>query len=152
MNATAANIIAASSFKTPDLITPNIFLQQNNIAKLLFFYSSKSSIILDYKKLFSVKNIAASYWYIAYLSSYVSNCSDFLGFENLKRHIAQCPDRFHACSFYHRSASFRSTYIDTFSSIEKKIVNIPNKKKIAILSDNWRPCHSVYRNQYSYLK
>jgi len=169
LNATAANIIAASSFKTPDLIIPNIFLQQNNIAKLLFFYSSKSSIVLDYKKLFSVNNIAASYWYIAYLSSYVSNCSDSLGFENLKRHIAQCPDRFHACSFYHRSAAFSSTYIDpnldqnvkkrinhliqdTFSSIEKKIVNTPNKKKIAILSDNWRPCHSVYRNQYPYLK
>ena len=169
LNATTANIISASSFKTADSVIPSILGYKNNLGKLLFLWSSRSSLTPDYKALFSTNSFLASYWYTAYLNGYVSSCADELGFGNLKKHLVNCPDHLDSFSFAHRSTAFVSTYIDIdldkyvkqrvnnlmqyyLSSAEGRIHNVPNKRKIAVLTANWIPGHSVYRNQYPYLK
>lgn len=155
------NLIALSSWRTADPILQILLRQPNNFIKILALYSARSALKIDRKLLFDIHSHYASLWY----GTYFYGTGGFITrqiYENMVEHQSDLDERYVIAHPNNGTAPcFRASYIDPDSEPQLKqfinrriqakcsnvqIRNRPVKNRIAIITANWYPIHSVYRS------
>ena len=164
LNTVISNVVAISDFRNTDTFINILMQQKNNFAKILALYSSRNKIQLDYKLLFNVNPFYASLWYFNYfwVNDYGSVCYD-----NIIRHLNNVDDRLMLATPDVNEAYFSCTYLGLHNDkkIKRKvneiikpvvsnikIVNNPNKNKVAIISGKWYRNTAVYKSCFDFIK
>ncbi len=161
LNLTISNLVAISSFKTTDAYLEILRDQPNNFAKFLTLYSARNTVKLDRDLIFASSPQLACLWYSCFLEGYRSCLVNPMAHQSLREHLAYHHEQL--TTFYRvDDLSFGATYIDgegdrilkqrVNASIQNSpfrtavtINNVPNPKKIAVISALWFSRHSVYR-------
>lgn len=153
------HLVAVSSYGTNDAVLDSCTPMEENLVKLLMLQNPRCEIQIDQEKLFDVNPYAASLWYISYLMGISSPTS--LIQKNLFRHLHRMSDKFivphnsisgvyFTCT-YHNPDSVRKVKSIINKSIKEKIdpppiVNTPDPKSIAIVTERWHRNHAVYKS------
>lgn len=147
-----ANMVAITPYKTTDQWLTQY---QHDPVKQMFLYSAYNSTRLDAKVFFDYDVQLASLWFVQYIQPVIGCVSETIQ-NNVETHFRQMDKR---CVFLPQSthAFFWSDYF--YPSISKQvkkqfnqsiempvIVNQPNKRKVAIVTGNWKPTHAVVRS------
>jgi hypothetical protein len=168
LNLTISNLVALSSFKTTEPYLELLGGQPGNLAKLLALYSARNRASYNRASFFDADPALASAWYAAYAEIYRTGLIREDVYENLRKHFEFRDDRLSGESLP-LDSYFSSTYVpgDCDRAIKPvlneaarqlaqarypRIRNRPDPRKIAVLSGNWQPEHSVYRINDAYLK
>ncbi len=160
-----SSIVAVSSFKTTDPWISMLMMQENNFVKLLTLYSFRNNIKLNIDGLFELEPYLTSMWYFnnfwvcPFTQTTFNNTVKYLN--NINDKLALYPSLLH--SNFHGSY-YTSTYYGNDSKIRKKInelvkdkvkdikiVNKPDKKKIAIVSGKCIKGNAVYKVCYDFI-
>jgi hypothetical protein len=154
------SLVAISDFETTDHWLKIIMGQQQNLLKLLVLYNCRNTVSLNRKALFDINPYFASLWYGVYFATSVSWQSETI-FKNMQEHLSFWDNRILLISEDISYGYMVSTYINpekdriykkNINNLIKKyfkdikIINKPDRKKIAVLSACWVPGHVVYRN------
>jgi len=168
---TIADLIRISKYRNSDAILKALLTNPaNNLVKILILYSAYNSFMLDRKKLLSINKKGVSFWFCNFFSNFLTALSDSYGYKHLKYHMSVLDLELAPIEEF-KGIFFSLTFIDnerdqywkrkfnTFIHENKfleDIVQIDKKSyprnKIAIISGCWHQNHSVYRNQYHFLK
>lgn len=171
-----SNLIRISKFKNSDKILRKLLKNpEKNILKILILASPFNSVKLNRERLFSVNEDGAAAWFCHFLAMERTALADPVGFKQLRLHCSHTHIELKVLAAL-KSIFFASTYVDGKKDrIWKKkfntLIQEPNVLKqfgfknlleqknqfqstnqIAVVSDAWRKDHSVYRNQYHFLK
>ena len=158
-NLTISNLTAVSSFRTTDAYLELLADQPANFAKTLTLYSARNSLKFDRRLFFDLEPAQASLWYCVYSQIFRSGLLSEIVCRNLREHFEFHDDRCNL-TYQPQEVFFGSTYVDgECDRLVKSFVNrsatkvgeactirnIPNPRKIAVLSGVWSAGHSVYR-------
>jgi hypothetical protein len=167
-----SNLIKISKFENSDKILKKLLKNpEKNIVKILILASPFNSVKLNRERLFTVNEDGAAAWFCHFLAMERTALADPVGFRQLRLHCSNTNMELKVLAAL-KSIFFASTYIDgKKDKIWKKkfneLIQQPNVLKqfgfknllaqkctnqIAVVSDAWRKGHSVYRNQYHFLK
>lgn len=165
MNMVISNLVAMTHFKNTDAQIQILMKQPNNYAKILVLYSCRNSIKLDNKVLFDVNVELALQWYLAYffVGSYVTQLTydNFIShLNNLDERIAALPYQLHPAyqisSYYGQNLDrkIKRKLNELIKNLYKdvKISNIPDRKKIAVITKRWAPLTSIHRTCYGFVE
>lgn len=175
---TLANIIRISAYRNSDAVLKVLATHPlDNIVKVLILYSAYNTILHNRQTLLSLNEEGISLWFCHFLSNFQTALADADGYKQLQYHLSDTSIELKAITEI-KSTLFAPTYIDhendrywksKFNNIiqaEKFFTDIDfdhlpeikksayriNQNKIAIVSGCWYKNHSVYRNQYHFLK
>jgi len=164
-NLTISNLVAVSSFRTTDAHLALLADQQANFVKTLTLYSARNLLKFDRRKFFDLDAVQASIWYCAYGQIFRSGLVSEVVCRNLREHYEFHDERFNL-NYEPQEVFFGSTYVDGecdrlvkphVNQTMKRLAagypirNVPNPRKIAVLSGVWSPGHSVYRISSQYV-
>jgi hypothetical protein len=161
LNETISNLVALSSFGTTDAFLGLLGSGAADFAKMLALSSARNRATIDRRSIFDTDAALACAWYGAYAEIYRTGLLDPVVWYNLKDHFAFEDDRLDV-RYLPMSSYFASTYLGgdcdrIFRSginrswkaaarpLQEAVRNRPNPRKVAVLSGNWSPVHSVYR-------
>ena len=164
LNATISNVIAVSRLRSCDDVLKTL----TDPAKLLALLSARSRLPVDRAAIFAADPVLAASWYGAYAQVYRGGLLRVEVLENLREHFEFDPGDVDLGSLAF-DAYFASTYVDgrcdrrvkpvlnrsvrrAVASRGITVENRPDPKKIAVVSGNWSPSHSVYRICEAYLE
>jgi hypothetical protein len=167
-NPTIANLAAMSRFGTTAPYLELLADRPAALAKTLTLCSARNTAALDRKALFDADPALASVWYGAYAALYRSGLLRQDVYDNLCEHFAFTDDRLDV-RLFPLDSYFASTYVGgDRDRVIKPVLNRavkamaglgeplfgsdPDPRKIAVLSGNWSPAHSVYRITEGYLR
>ena len=168
MNATIANAVAMSGFRTTDPWVRIILGQQGNFTRLLALANAHTTVPLDRRGLFATSPAVATRWYFNYLEGYRTGCASDTTLANLRAHIRYEDDRLEGINAFAHHGYFGATSIDhEHDSLVKQRINrlvaatplcrqpiasTPTPGKIAVFTAMWFPRQSVYRSQQPFLE
>lgn len=159
LNPIVSMLTALSPFETTDAFLALLLKQKNNFVKLLLLVNARNRTPLRIETLVGINPHLGSMWYGVYFFSTYSR-SIRLIHENALRHVRTVPGNLKYISGLSLEAAFAASYIDEINdrplkerlnrNIQEqlasiKIVNQPNRRKIAIVSQCWVPTSSVYK-------
>lgn len=164
LNTIISNVVAISDFRNTDAFIHILKHQKKNFAKILALYSSRNKIHFNYKHLFDINPIYTSLWYFNYfwVNDYGSICYD-----NIIKHLNNVDARLMLASPDINEAYFSCTYLGLHNDIKIKskineiikpavqnirIVNKPDKHKVAIVSGKWFKNTAVYKSCFDFIK
>ncbi len=166
-NGLISNVVAISRFKTTDHHLHLLKQQPNNFVKILTLYSARNTRQFSVKSFFDTSTALSSLWYCHIFDIYYSLCADEQGYGFLQQHIRDFDARITQFSNFHHM-SFSATYIDPQADrmlkekinqyVQKnlvqsvQIISSPKSNRVAVISGNWFPRHSVYRNQRYFIE
>ena len=168
LNLTVSNLVALSRFGTTDPFLELLRDRPHGLGKILALYSARNRAAFDRATFFDADPALANVWYGAFAEAYRSGLVREGVADNLRQHFTFDDDRFDARDLP-LDAYFASTYVDgrcdrvvkpalnravrrAAAAGGVRVRNNPRPRKIAVLSGNWSPEHSVYRINYAYLK
>lgn len=158
-NPTISNVVALSSFRTTEPFLEQLGGGPADFGKLLALCSARNSAALDRKSFFDADPVLACAWYSAYAELYRTGLLDPVIWNNLRDHFAFEDDRLDVRRLPTISY-FASTYVGDGRdrvvrtalnrSFQKaagalRVANVPDRRKIAVVTGNWSPVHSAYR-------
>ena len=163
-----ANLIRVSDYKNSDRVLKKLIKNQaKNIIKILILYSPFNSLTLDRKTLLDRDPLKGSRWFTNFISTFQTALADPEGYKQLRAHLSDTSLEITAIEDI-KPAMFAPTYIDhykdgawkaKFNKIIRECRSLPDSnlenkhsQKIAIISGYWHKSHSIYRNQYHFLK
>ncbi len=164
-NLTISNLVAVSSFRTTDAHLALLADQEANFIKTLTLCSARNEFKFDRRRFFDLDPIRAALWYSAYGQIFRTGLISEVVCRNLREHYEYRDDRLHL-TYEPQEVFFGSTYVDGYCDRLIKpcvnrsmrrlaagytIRNVPNRRKIAVLSGVWAPGHSVYRISSQYV-
>jgi len=159
-----ANLAAISDYDTTDSVLRHIVPHSDNLVKVMFLYSVKNETVLDSTQFFNSHNRLASLWYFTYplptigcvLPHYQSN---------MRRHFTGLDSRYtpadHRTSLLYFYCTYfagegrtdrvvkeqiNSTCQAKLAPVQNSVVNIPDRKSIAIVTSKWWPNTAVYKS------
>jgi hypothetical protein len=156
-----SNLVAYSSLGTTDAALERIGPWQANLAKVLVLWSARNSIQYDRAALFQAEPVLASMWYMQYSELFHVGVTSARIADNLRAHFElSMPALLPVVNF--PAPYFGASYVDGKGertvktsvnryfqkAAESLVISGPPRdpRKIAVVSANWRPYHSVYRN------
>lgn len=160
LNPVITNLVAMSELKNTDFWIKILLGQKENFLKLLLLYNSRNTIKIERKNFFDINPDLASIWHGIYFITSISWHSRTI-FENIREHLEFWDERIilnsEVVSYGYMIGTYFNPEKDRFykrkinNLIKRyfkdlKINNNPDKKKIAIISANWRQNHVVFRN------
>jgi hypothetical protein len=158
-NLTISNLVALTPLKTTDAFLETIRHQRDCLAKLLTLFSARNTVKFDRRAFFDIDANLASTWYQCYGGIYHSGLLHEQIVENLKEHYSYQDSRIQV-TLDINTGYYGSTYVDGACDrlikpvlncsikpqlARHRIRNVPNPRKIAVLSCLWWPGHSSYR-------
>ena len=162
------NMVAISGYQTTDNEIRTIIDQKQNLVKILLLYGPRNKIFIDQGYFFSANPYIASRWYMSFLENYKNCCASEHALARLRQHIADPDDRLICITPASHHAYFGVTYVDSnkdyilkkrinesfkiWPDFPRSIQNRPRSHKIALITQNWAPYHSVYRSQYKFIE
>ena len=166
-NGLISNLVAMSVYKTTDIQIALLKKYENNFFKILTLYSARNKIKFDPKLLFDVEHQYASMWYYNYFSLPSYPTGEMT--DNIRGMINNIDERLCLIPHNLNASYFKSTYYDAendkkikkkinasiqdlFKITGIKINNTPDRKKIAIITEEWFPSHSIYRIYNEFIK
>lgn len=166
---TIANLIRISSYKNSDKVLEKLIENlSQNIIKILILYSAYNQIRLRIKTLMFLDPTATSLWFCKFLSVFQAAVSDTNAFTQLNDHLLDSDIELNTITDI-KPIFFGITYINQdldrywkskFNQLiqrkhflgEIQEIKPLKRNRIAIISGCWYENHSVYRNQYHFLK
>lgn len=167
-NLTIANLVALSVFETTDSYLPVLTGQDAEWGKRLALTSARNRTPVDRHAIFEADATLANVWFNAYGQIYRSGLVREDICARLGEHFTFQDPRIdpRLCSF---DGYFAASYLDdgsdrsikaTLNQATQRLLGPtvltgprgPNPKKIAVITGNWFPAHSVYRILHGQLK
>lgn len=162
LNSIISNLTALSDFRTTDLFVKKLWHRRspNDVGKLLALYSPRNHVLVTQKEIFDCDAYLGSRWFFAYLKAYEWGCVSEHAYERLRSHVECADERLTYATPAMHHAYFGCTYINPESEkfLKRKInalyrsrftnqdiINSPMPRRIAVITQFWRPKHVVYR-------
>jgi len=169
LNPVISDLVAVSEIKTTDEYLEILEKQEDNLLKTLILYSARNKKRIPYELIFNTKSDYNSIWYSVFFLIYRTGVISKEIYVNVKEHLKYLEYYDERLFFYggtviYSGSTYWSEYVDKQirtcinPSLKKRlqnrinIKNYVNKKKIGIVTDNWRPTHAVYRSIYNSIK
>lgn len=162
LNATISNLVAISCFRdSADNFLASLGKGPADLGKMLTLRSARftGKGDVDHKAVFDADPVLASVWYGAYAQLYSAAFLHPTSTWSLQNHFEQADDRLDV-RHTPLDAYFGSTYVGgDCDRVVKPVINAsfrrllagvtvrnrPDMRKVAVISGNWWPGHSVYR-------
>ncbi len=168
-NLPISNVVAISSTKTTDACLEVLRNQERNFVKILTLWSARNTAQFDRRMLFDTEPVKASLWYSAYSEIYRTGLVRPEVSANLREHF-----RFrhpglkptYQCQEIYFGSTYAGGDVDRLIKpvvneaihelvvrpLAGAVVNIPNLRKIAVVSGFWTRGHPVCRGCSYYIK
>lgn len=166
LNPVISNLAAISSLKNTDYWIKKLLRQSRNLLKILILFNSRNTVKLDRKVFFDKVPGLASIWYGIYFAT-AQGWQSKTVYENMNEHMVFWDDRIVLNSPGVSDGYMISTYINpykdrvyknNFNNLVKKnfsnvnIVNNPDNRQIAVVTNRWSPVNPTYKNRYPLLE
>jgi len=164
LNAVIANVMAGCLETTTDPHLLKVRWQEQSLFKTMVLYSARNNQSVDISKLLLINPELGSNWlYQTWKTVHSGNCNEKVN-RNLTRFLREMDERiltktdlvqpYFGCTYLgvpeeQRAKSLMNSAIRRDTRIP--ILNQPDPKRIAIISDDWFAGHSVYRTLRSYV-
>jgi hypothetical protein len=168
LNLTISNLVALSAFGTTDPYLELLRDQPGALGKTLSLLSARNAFAFRRESFFEADPVLANVWYGAYAGLYRSGLVRGDVLDRLRDHFDGADARLDA-RFVSLDSYFASTYVGggcdraVKAALNRSVKhraavggahvrNTPVPRKVAVISGNWSPEHSVYRILHAYLK
>lgn len=166
LNPIIGEVVALTCFQTTDAYLEVLKNQPANFIKVLTLYSARNAVTIDRKAFVDTNPWLATAWYNLFVSSYRTGLVRPEIAARLQEHLLFQDERL-SCLPDSCDVFFGSTYVggdvdrtakaSINAALRRQfdatpIVNLPNRRRIAVITGTWLPQHPVYRNYFAFLK
>jgi len=155
------NLVSLSSYQDTDGALRSVLSQPENFFKVLPLCTARNTIHVDVQGLFDTNQHLASIWWLQYISG-ISGMTNENNYNNATQMLANVPKELILPDWRCTPLYFTATYIDPhmdrlvkekmnaciqnhIPSFPREIVNVPTKKRIAIIASRWYTRSAVYK-------
>lgn len=156
-----ANLVVISNHKITDGFLKSIIQQDHNYAKILFLYTCRSDISIDFKSLINPNPQLATLWWNNFSVAPPGSTSEHL-YTQMQRHLLEFPTNLDLPDIRVQPVYFQCSYFgindrpikEWYNDQVRKFANLykirskVRKGSIAIVTDKWIPTTAVYKSSY----